>query len=199
MSKSIRHQQVGYIRVSTTDQNTDRQLDDMELDKTFIDKCSGKDTQRPALKELMEYVRAVDTVHVHDISRLARNLADLINIIKTLNAKEVSVRFHKENLLFSGDESNPMQDLMLNMLGSVYQFERSMLLERQREGIAKAKAAGKYKGKQRTVSREAVKECLDNGMSIRKTAAHIGCGPSAVQIIKKEFAGSSSIIPPKIS
>ncbi len=187
MTKAIRHQQVGYIRVSTVDQNTDRQLDDMELDKVFTDQCSGKDTKRPALQDLMDYVRAVDTVHVHDISRLARNLADLIDIIKTLNAKGVSIKFHKENLLFSGDESNPMNELMLNMLGSVYQFERSMLLERQREGIAKAKAAGKYKGKQRTIDRAAVKECLDSGMSIRKTAAYIGCGASAVQIIKKEL------------
>ena len=114
MTKEIRHQQVGYVRVSTVEQNTARQLDDMRLDRVFTDKCSGNDRKRPALKELIDYVRAVDTVHVHDISRLARNVSDLIEIIKTLNAKGVSVKFHKENLLFSSDDSNPMSELMLN-------------------------------------------------------------------------------------
>jgi DNA invertase Pin-like site-specific DNA recombinase len=160
----------------------------MELDKVFTDKCSGKDIKRPELQKLIDYVRAHDTVHVHDISRLARNLADLLKIIKTLNAKGVSIKFDTENLLFSGDQSNPMQDLMLNLLGAVYQFERSMLLERQKEGIAKAKAAGKFKGKQPTIDRAAVKECLNRGMSIRKTAKQIGCVPASIQKIKKELS-----------
>ena len=186
MTKAIRHQQIGYIRVSTVDQNTDRQLDDMELDKVFTDKCSGKDTNRPALKEMMDYTRAVDTIHCHDISRMARNLGDLIEIIKTLNAKGVSVKFHKENLLFSGDESNPMNELMLNLLGSVYQFERSMLLERQREGIAKAKAEGKYKGGKNTVDRKAVLDKRDSGLSIRKIAQELKLSPTTVHKILHE-------------
>lgn len=188
MAKAIRHQQIGYIRVSTVDQNTTRQLDDMELDRTFTDTCSGKDTNRPALKEMLAYARAVDTVHVHDISRLARNLEDLINIIRTLNAKGVSIKFHKESLLFSGDDSNPMNELMLNLLGSVYQFERAMLLERQREGIAKAKAEGKYKGGRNTVDREAVIKAHSSGLSIRGVANTLSISPTTVHKILREQA-----------
>ncbi len=186
MPKTIRHQQVGYIRVSTVDQNTARQLDDMELDKVFTDKCSGNDTKRPALTDLMDYVRVVDTVHVHDISRMARNVSDLIKIIKTLNAKGVSVRFHKENLLFSSDESNPISELMLNLLGSVYEFERAMLLERQREGIAKAKAEGKYKGGKNTVDRETVLNKRNSGLSIRAVAQELKLSPATVHKIIHE-------------
>lgn len=184
--KSIRHQQIGYIRVSTVDQKIDRQLDNMELDKVFTDKCSGKDANRPALKAMLDYVRAVDTVHVHDISRLARNLGDLIETIQTLNKKGVSVRFHKENLLFSSDESNPMSELMLNLLGSVYQFERAMLLERQREGIAKAKAEGKYKGGKNTVDRVSVLKKRNNGLSIRGISDQLKISPTTVHKIIKE-------------
>ena len=125
---------VGYIRVSSVDQNTERQLDGVALDKVFEDKCSGKDTQRPALQQMLDYVRDGDQIIVHDISRLARNLEDLLGLVKNLTAKGVAVRFNKENLLFTG-EASPMQELMLSMLGAVYQFERSMILERQREAV----------------------------------------------------------------
>lgn len=174
---------VGYIRVSTVDQNTDRQLDDYTLDKVFEDKCSGKDTKRPALQQLIEYVREGDTVVVHDISRMARNLEDLLSLVKMFNAKGVAVRFHKENLSFTGEDS-PMQQLMLSMLGAVYQFERSMILERQREGIQQAKAAGKYKGGKPRVDAEAIKAALDSGMSIRKVAESLNVGISTVQRVK---------------
>lgn len=174
---------VAYIRVSTVEQNTERQLDGIEFDKVFTDKCSGKDTNRPDLKALLEYVREGDEVHVHDISRMARNVADLIELIKQLNAGGVSVRFHKEGLTFTG-EQNAMQELMLGVLGSVYQFERSMLLERQREGIQKAKEAGKYKGRPQEIDREKVRELLAGGLSIRKTAAKMGIAVSTVQRVK---------------
>ena len=187
MIKTDNCQQIGYIRVSTVNQNPDRQLDTMELDKTFIDHCTGKNNAgRPELTSMLDYIRFGDTLHVHDISRLARNLADLINIIKTLNDKGVSVKFHKENLLFSGDESNPMNELMLNLLGSVYQFERSMLLERQREGIAKAKAEGKYKGGKNTVNREAVLSKRSSGLSIRSVAQELNLSPTTVHKILHE-------------
>ncbi len=174
---------VGYIRVSTVDQNTDRQLDDYTLDKVFEDKCSGKDTKRPALQQLIEYVREGDTVVVHDISRMARNLEDLLSLVKMFNAKGVAVLFDKEKLSFTGEDS-PMQELMLAMLGAVYQFERSMILERQREGIQQAKAAGKYKGGKPRVDAEAIKAALESGMSIRKVAESLNVGISTVQRVK---------------
>ena len=178
---------VGYIRVSTVDQNTDRQLDGYTLDKVFEDKCSGKDTKRPALQQLIEYVREGDTVVVHDISRMARNLEDLLSLVKMFNAKGVAVRFHKENLSFTGEDS-PMQQLMLSMLGAVYQFERSMILERQREGIQQAKAAGKYKGGKPRVNTEEIKAALESGMSIRKVAESLNVGISTVQRVKAASA-----------
>lgn len=177
---------IGYVRVSTVDQNTERQLDGIRLDKVFTDKCSGKDTNRPQLKALLEYVREGDEVHVHDISRMARNVADLIELIKQMNTQGVTVRFHKEGLTFTG-EQNAMQELMLGVLGSVYQFERSMLLERQREGIQKAKEAGKYKGRPQEIDREKVLELLAGGLSIRQTASTLGISVSTVQRTKKNI------------
>lgn len=174
---------IGYVRVSTVDQNTERQLDGITLDKVFTDKCSGKDTNRPQLKALLEYVREGDEVHVHDISRMARNVADLIELIKQMNTQGVTVRFHKEGLTFTG-EQNAMQELMLGVLGSVYQFERSMMLERQREGIQKAKEKGVYKGRPQQIDREKVLELLAGGLSIRKTAAQLGISVSTVQRVK---------------
>lgn len=174
---------VGYIRVSTVDQNTERQLDGLTLDKVFEDKCSGKDANRPALNALIEYVREGDTVVVHDISRMARNLEDLLQLVKAFNKRGVAVRFNKEGLSFTG-EANPMQELMLSMLGAVYQFERSMMLERQREGIQQAKAAGKYKGGKARVDAESIREALTSGLSIRKAAEFLGVGISTVQRVK---------------
>ena len=179
-----KQQQIGYIRVSTIEQNTTRQLDGLILDKVYTDTCSGKDTQRPALTELINYARSGDVVHVHDISRMARNLEDLLQLVKSFNEAGVTIKFLKEALSFTG-EANPMQELMLSLLGSVYQFERSMLLERQREGIAKAKAEGKYKGRRKSVDRQSVLEKLSEGLSIRGTAKKLGIATSTVQAIKK--------------
>ena len=174
---------VGYIRVSTVDQNTERQLDGLNLDKVFEDKCSGKDVHRPALQALIDYVREGDTVVVHDISRMARNLEDLLSLVKAFNARGVAVTFDKEKLTFTGDD-NPMQALMLSMLGAVYQFERAMMLERQREGIRQAKEAGKYKGGKPRVDTEAITAALEAGLSIRKAAETLGVGISTVQRVK---------------
>lgn len=138
-------QTIGYIRVSTAEQNTARQLDGLNLDKVFTDKVSGKDTNRPKLQAAMDYAREGDTFVVHSMDRLARNLDDLRAIVKTLTSKGVQVKFVKESLTFTGEDS-PMNTMLLSMLGAVAEFERSMILDRQREGIAKAKAAGKYKG-----------------------------------------------------
>jgi len=149
--------QFGYIRVSSVDQNESRQLEGIQLDKKFIDKCSGKDTKRPELQRALEHLREGDTLHVHSIDRLARSLQDLQVIVKDLNAKGVTVKFHTENLTFTGDE-NPMQELMLQMMGAFAQFERAVIKERQREGIAAAKKRGVYKGRKPALSPEQIKE-----------------------------------------
>lgn len=147
--------QVGYIRVSTLLQNTARQLDGVTLDRIFEDKASGKDKQRPQLDECMKFLREGDTLHVHSMDRLARNLDDLRCIVKDLTGRGVAVKFEKESLTFSG-ESSPMANLMLSMLGAVAEFERALILDRQREGIAIAKSEGKYLGRRSTLTEEQV-------------------------------------------
>jgi DNA invertase Pin-like site-specific DNA recombinase len=138
--------QVAYIRVSTVGQNTERQLDGLTFDETFTDKVSGKSQDRPALQDMLRYVRKGDEVFVHSMDRLARNLADLLQLVKTLTDKGVKVTFKKESLTFTGEDS-PMATMMLSIIGAVAAFERSMILERQREGIAIAKAKGDvYRG-----------------------------------------------------
>lgn len=159
---------IAYRRVSTVDQKTDRQLSGEEFDKVFEDKASAKDTKRPALEQLLDFVREGDTVVVHSIDRLARNLIDLSQIVQQLNTKGVAVEFRKENLMFDGSEG-PLQELMLNMMGSFAQFERAMILERQREGIAAAKAAGKRMGRPGISSKnlKALKAKRKAGVNIR--------------------------------
>lgn len=142
---SVSGQHIGYIRVSTLEQNTARQLDGVQLNKIFTDRVSGKSIDRPQLQACLEYVREGDTLHVHSMDRLARNLDDLRGLVRQLTAKGVAVQFHKENLTFTGEDS-PMANLLLSTLGAFSQFERELLRERQKEGIAIAKAAGKYRG-----------------------------------------------------
>ena len=169
---------VGYVRVSTVDQNTDRQLDGIEVDVTFTEKVSGKDTARPELERMLQYVREDDTVIVHSIDRLARNLQDLLGLVKGLVARGVTVQFVKENLIFGGTAASlATNELMLSMLGAVAQFERSMILERQREGIAIAKAAGKYKGRTPSLTEaQAVeaRELFGKGVPAAKLARKYG-------------------------
>jgi DNA invertase Pin-like site-specific DNA recombinase len=148
---------IGYLRSSSIDQNTDRQLSDIMLKKVFTDKCSGKDTDRPALTDLLEWIRKGDTVHVHSIDRLARNLKDLQALVETITGKGASLIFHKENLTFTGAES-PLQNLMLQMMGAFAEFERSLINERQREGIRAAKIAGKQIGAKPKLSKSQVLE-----------------------------------------
>jgi DNA invertase Pin-like site-specific DNA recombinase len=145
-------QLVGYVRVSTVDQNTDRQLDGLVLAKTFTDKASGKDTARPALAACLDYIREGDTLVVHSMDRLARSLVDLRQMVDRLTADGISVRFVKENLTFTRDESDPCAMLMLSIMGAVAEFERALILQRQREGIAIAKAKGVYTGRRRALT-----------------------------------------------
>ena len=147
MTAAKRHEKrVGYIRVSSLDQNTERQLEGVQLDKVFTDKASGKDTARPQLKAALDYLREGDFLLVHSMDRLARNLDDLRKVVLDLTRRGVHVQFVKENLTFTGEDS-PMSNLLLSLLGAVAEFERSMIRERQREGIALAKKAGVYKGR----------------------------------------------------
>lgn len=150
---------VAYKRVSSVDQNTDRQLEGLTFDKEFTDHVSGGTVNRPALKECLGFLRDGDVLHVHSIDRLARNLLDLQKLIGDLSSKGVSVHFHKENLLFNGG-NDPMQKLLMQMLGAVAEFERSMIRDRQREGIAAAKAKGKHMGRASSISDNDVRDIL---------------------------------------
>jgi DNA invertase Pin-like site-specific DNA recombinase len=142
---------IGYIRVSSFDQNPERQLDQVTVDKVFMDKASGKDTQRPALEELLRFVREGDTVVVHSMDRLARNLDDLRHLVQQLTRRGVQIQFVKEGLLFTGEDS-PMATLLLSVMGAFAEFERALIRERQREGIALAKQRGAYRGRKAALS-----------------------------------------------
>lgn len=137
---------IAYVRVSTVEQNEQRQLEGLKkynIDKWFTEKVSAKDTNRPQLKLMMDFAREGDTIYIWDFSRLARSTKDLLEIVETLNNKGVHLKSVKENL----DTSTPTGKLMLTMIGAINEFERMNMLERQREGIAIAKAEGKYKGR----------------------------------------------------
>ncbi|MBE6892344.1 MAG: recombinase family protein [Ruminococcaceae bacterium] len=141
---------VAYIRVSTAEQNEQRQVDAMQqydIEKWFIEKVSGKDKNRPKLQEMLNFVREGDTVHIHDFSRLARSTKDLLDIVEQLNQKNVRLVSNKESL----DTSTATGRLMLTVVAAIAQFERECMLERQLEGIAAAKKDGRYKGGKRKV------------------------------------------------
>jgi len=149
---------VAYVRVSSVDQNTDRQtFDGVQVDKTFTDRCSGGTRNRPALNEMLDYVREGDTIVCHSIDRLARDLGDLMELVRTLTERRVGVRFMKEALTFTGDAS-PMQTMILQVMGSFAQFERSMIRERQKEGQEAARAAGRTPGRKPKLTPEQVTE-----------------------------------------
>jgi DNA invertase Pin-like site-specific DNA recombinase len=150
-------QRVGYVRVSSFDQNPDRQLETVSVARIFTDKASGKDTRRPELDRLLAYVREGDMVVVHSMDRLARNLDDLRRIVQDLTRRGVRIEFVKEGLTFTGEES-PMANLMLSVMGAFAEFERALLRERQREGIALAKQRGAYRGRKRALTPEQIGE-----------------------------------------
>lgn len=147
----MKGQRIGYIRVSTFDQNPERQLEGIQIDHTFTDKASGKDVHREQLEVLMTFVRTGDTVVVHSMDRLARNLDDLRRIVQFLTKNGVRIEFIKENLTFTGEDS-PMANLMLSVMGAFAEFERALIRERQREGIVLAKQRGAYRGRKRALS-----------------------------------------------
>src|ERR1039457_2339939 len=155
---SLRFKINQYFRVSSVAQNTERQLDGIELDRTFTDKLSGKDTNRPQLLELISYARNGDTIFIHSLDRLGRNLDDLRSLVTQMTGKGITVTFRKENLIFTSDKKNPMQELMFNIMAAFAQFERELIRERQREGVQIAKANGVYKGRKQEMTSDRVAE-----------------------------------------
>jgi len=163
-------QRIGYRRVSSVDQNAARQLEGVAVGKVFEDKVSGKNLVRPQLQAALEFCREGDTLVVHSMDRLARNLTDLRKLVSDLTARGVVVEFMKEHLTFTGEDS-PMANLLLSMLGAVAEFERALILERQREGIAIAKAEGKYRGGQFKLSGDRAAELRSRATAGENKAA----------------------------
>lgn len=137
---------IGYIRVSSEGQNVDRQLDGIHLDRKFTDKLSGATKDRPQLQACLLYIRSGDHLHIHSIDRLARSLRDLQEIVDSIITRNITITFHTERLTFTNEE-NPVSTIMLQMLGMIAQFERTLTKKRQREGIDIAKSKGKHLGR----------------------------------------------------
>lgn len=150
-------QRIGYVRVSSFDQNAERQLENVTVDRIFTDKASGKNMERPELEALFAFARDGDTVVVHSMDRLARNLDDLRRIVQKLTGRGVRIEFVKENLSFTGEDS-PLANLMLSVMGAFAEFERALIRERQREGIGLAKQRGVYRGRKRSLSENQVND-----------------------------------------
>jgi len=179
---------VGYIRVSSFDQNTDRQLDGLKLDRVFIDKASGKDINRPELEKLLAYVRAGDTIVVHSMDRLARNLDNLRQLVHTFTSRGIKIQFIKEGLTFTGEDS-PMSTLLLSVMGAFAEFERALIRERQLEGIALAKQRGAYKGRKKVLTAEQIKkikELITSGEKKSKIAKDFGISRETLYQYLKE-------------
>ena len=181
---SSNFQSVGYIRVSNLDQKTARQLVGIKLDRIFEEKISGKDRKRPELDKMLAYIKKGDHVYVHSMDRLARNLKDLLELVKKITDKGCSIHFVTQNLVFSKDESNPIAKMMLQVMGAVADFERSIILERQREGIAAAKARGNYKtGRPVVMTDEKKKLCHEKdaaGIPMTRIAKDLGISRMSV-------------------
>ena len=182
-------QKIGYVRVSSVDQNDARQLDGLVLDKIFTDKASGKDVHRPQLQALLSHVREGDHVYVHSMDRLSRSLKDLQEVVELLTARGVAVEFCKENLKFerpgnnSGGHTAAYSKLLLQMLGAVGEFERALIRERQREGIAIAKTKGVYKGRKPSLNegmKLKLREMVANGMSKTEIAKNLAISRASV-------------------
>ena len=170
---------VGYRRVSTVEQNFDRQeLGD--VDRVFEKKVSGKDVDRAALIEMIEYVREGDEVVVYSIDRLARDLRDLQSIISDLNDKGVSVSFISEGLKFGADSNDAFAKLQLQMMGAFAEFERNIIRKRQAEGIAKAKERGVYSGRAKKINDRKIVELKQKGYGATEIASEMGITRTSV-------------------
>ena len=186
---------IGYVRVSTAEQNEARQLEALEkfgIEKWYMEKVSGKDTKREQLQLMLDFVREGDEVYVMDFSRLSRSVQDLLGIVDLLNGKKVRLVSIKENL----DSSTPTGKLMLTVIGAIAEFERKNLLERQREGIAIAKRDGKYKGrKPRELEQfeEVYKEWADGKITAVAAAKLLGISRGTFYLKVKERGGDNEM------
>lgn len=168
-------QRVGYVRVSSEDQNDERQLDGIQIDSKFTDRASGKNAERPALKAALQHARVGDTFVVHSMDRLARNVEDMLRIVRELTDKGVAVEFVKEQMTFRPGNDDPRSTLMFTMLSAFSQFERAIIRERQKEGINLAKAKGLYRGRRPALSPERAKLLREQ----------VAAGGSKTQLAKK--------------
>lgn len=185
-------QRVGYVRVSSLDQNAARQLDGVPLDRTFTDSVSGKSTDRPQLEAMLGFVRDGDTVVVHSMDRLARNLDDLRALVRGLAGRGVRVQFVKEQLTFTGEDT-AMATLLLSVMGAFAEFERSLIRERQREGIALARRRGAYRGRARALSTEQIAQLRQRAADgASKAALAREYGISRQTVYQYLLAGSDS-------
>ena len=179
---------IAYVRVSSKDQNTDRQLATfrergLELDKIFSEKQSGKDAHRPELLRMIEYVREGDELYITSLDRLARNLDDLRRLVDQITAKGCAIHFLRENLNFSNRDSEPMSKLMLSVLGAFAEFERSIIKERQAEGIAAARSKGRQLGRKPKLTRdqaEQIAALVRQGMPVIRVARQFGVNRNTV-------------------
>lgn len=162
---------IGYIRVSTTDQNPDRQLENIPLDKKFVDYASARSTDRPQLKLMFEFAREDDTIIVHSMDRLARSLRDLKDLVDGVLRRGIRVHFIKENLLFTG-ENSPLSNLILHLMGAFAEFEYAFIRERQREGVEIAKRKGRFNGRKKKLDDEKI-EILKRDLLTRKSKTQI--------------------------
>ena len=159
-----------YLRVSTILQNTERQLVDVLCDRLYEDKLSGKDINRPQFQLMMNNLRSGDVINVHSLDRVGRNTKDILEIVQQIKDKGCQIYFHKENLKFDGTKSDLYSDLMLTILAGFSEFERNIILERQREGIAIAKAKGVYKGRRSKLTEKQLEDMkMDFNAGLAKT------------------------------
>lgn len=171
---------VGYVRVSTAQQNKDRQFEQLKnlAEKIFCDEASGKDSHRPELKKMLDFVRDGDEIIVCSMDRLSRNLRDLLQMVEELQARGVAVTFLKEGFSFKPNDNSPVAKLTLQIMGSVAEFERQIILERQKEGIALAKERGVYKGR-KPLSQDIINKIIERskmGVSATRISKDLGIG-----------------------
>lgn len=182
---------VGYIRVSSTGQNTDRQEGLPNVERTFTDRASGKDTDRPAFQDMLRFVREGDVIVAHSLDRVARSLIDLEKLVEDLTARGVGLDLVKERLSFAPGQVDPFATLLRQVLGAFAQFERALIKERQREGIALAKGKGKYKGRAPSIPRDVILDRLAQGDSPTQIARDMGISRPSVYRIAAEAKASA--------
>ena len=163
---------IGYIRVSTVDQNPERQLEGLELDKKFVDYCSGSTRDRPNLKTMLDFVREDDIVFVHSMDRLGRKLKDILDLVDFFLTNKIKIHFVKENLKFE-DKNDPLSNCILSLFAAIAEFEYSLIRERQLEGIKIAQKKGLYKGRKHCMTLDRAKEMALVLATTRKTKTEI--------------------------